>query len=197
MIEASGGPADATAAEADAQKVIDLHPFAAVGGPDADAGVLAGDGRRRDHLCRRLRAESCDQVEAAAPYLWPTGPNPEQADAHLVELVGKQLVGKNAEFGGDDACRAGARLRMGPGRNRDRRVQGAQRRVRPARGRVRRRDRDPVHLPVRHANVAEIATTAIARMKDAGVTTIMLSTDPLIPATSPRKRRRRTTSPSG
>ena len=108
-----------------------MEPFAAVGGPGqtpawwqelAAAGIVC--------MCGSL-AEPWDVVEDAAPYLWPTGPTPEQADAHLLELVGKQLVGKNAEFAGDDAMQAQDRgLRMDPGRDRDRRVHGAQRRVR-------------------------------------------------------------------
>ena len=53
IIEASGGPDDATAAQADALRAIDLEPFAVVGGPDHD-GVVPGDRRRRDRL-RRLR----------------------------------------------------------------------------------------------------------------------------------------------
>ena len=36
--------------------------------------------------------------------------NPQQADAHLVEMVGKQLVGKPAEFAGDEAMHSEERV---------------------------------------------------------------------------------------
>ena len=36
--------------------------------------------------------------------------NPQQADAHLVEMVGKQLVGKPAEFAGDEAMQCEERV---------------------------------------------------------------------------------------
>ena len=52
-IEASGGPDDATAAQADALRAIELKPFAVVGAPTTDA-VGPGD-RQRRHRLRRLR----------------------------------------------------------------------------------------------------------------------------------------------
>ena len=123
--------------------------------------------------------------QEAAPYLWPTGMAPEQADAHFAEMVGKQLVGKPAEFAGDEAMQQrGAGLRLDPGRDRDRRVHRAQRRLR---GDARQDEYDG-EIAARStylfdpARRAEIATTAVARMKEAGVTTVILSTDPLIPA---------------
>ena len=56
------------------------------------------------------RTESAEKVVENAPYWWPTGMNPEQADAHLAELVGKQLVGKPAEFAGDEALQTEERV---------------------------------------------------------------------------------------
>ena len=60
----------------------------------ADAGVVAGDRRRQDRVHVRSRGVARPRALDNAPYLWPTGPTPEQADSHLLELVGKQLVGK-------------------------------------------------------------------------------------------------------
>ena len=55
-------------------------------------------------------AEGWDVVEDAAPYLWPAAPAPEQADLLFAELVGKQLVGKPAEFAGDPELQAQERV---------------------------------------------------------------------------------------
>ena len=84
--------------------------------------VACGD-RRERREGRRRAPPTCGRPA------W----HPEQADIHLAEMVGKQLVGKPAEFAGDEAMHdRGAGVRLDPGRDRDRRVQGAQRRLRGA-----------------------------------------------------------------
>jgi hypothetical protein len=183
-IEATGGPADATAARADAQKVIDLEPFAAVNGPTqtpvywqelADAGILC--------LGNCSIAEKWDLVEDAAPYLWPTGPAPEQADEFFLELVGKQLVGKPAEFAGDPALQTEERVFGWVQAERETdefaaRVEEFERRLADEYGgEIAARSTYLFDI----ARGQEIATTVITRMKDAGVTTVLLSTDPLVP----------------
>ncbi len=183
-IEATGGPADATAAQADAQKAIDLKPFAAVGGPAQTPAYwqeLIAAGIVCVGACSL--AEPWDVVEDAAPYLWPTGPNPDQADAHLVEMVGKQLVDQPASFGGDDV------------NGQDRVFGWIQAETETGEYTARNdafdqklADEYGAEIATRYtyifdtARAAEIASTAIARMKDAGVTTVILSVDPFIPA---------------
>jgi hypothetical protein len=183
VVEASGSPSDATAAQADAQKVIDMGAFAAIGGPGQTPAwwqeiVAAGI------VCMCGTAESETASQDNAPYLWPTGPTPEQADAHLLELVGKQLVGKPAEYAGDPALQSEERVfgwvqaetETDEYRARNDAFDAALQEEYG--GEVAARSTylfDP-------ANSAEIATTVIARMKEAGVTTIIISTDPLIPA---------------
>jgi hypothetical protein len=183
-IEASGGPDDATAALADAQKVIDLKPFAAVGGPpqtpaywqELTAAKIVCVG-----TCSL--AETQETVAENAPYLWPTGPNPEQADAHLIELLGKQLVGKNAEFAGDPALQSKERVfgwvqaETETDEYKARNDAFEQRFSDEYDGEIKARQTylfDP-------GNAATIASSTIARMKEAGVTTIIMSVDPLIP----------------
>ena len=92
-IDATGGPADATAAQADAQKVIDLGAFAAIGGP-GQTPAWYQELVAAEIVCMCGSTESQANIERYAPYLWPLGPTPEQADAHFLELVGTQLVGK-------------------------------------------------------------------------------------------------------
>ena len=189
-IEASGGPADATAAQADAQKVDRHGRVRRDRWTRADAGVVAGDRRRQDHLHVRRRRVGDRAAHDNAPYLWPTGPTPEQADAHLLELVGKQLVGKKAEFAGDPALQAQDRVfgwvqaetETGEYKARNDAFDAA------AGGRVRRRGRGAAR---RTSSTRRTRPTSrrpsIARMKEAGVTTIIISTDPLIPAADHRR----------
>ena len=184
-IEATGGPADSTAAVADAQKVIDLKPFAAIGGPGqtpaywqavVDAGILCVGG------CSV--AEPWDAVEDAAPYLWPTAHAPEQADAHLVELIGKQLAGEPVSFAGDESLNGQERVfgwvqaETEAGEYAER-VEAATARLEEEYGVEFATTTSYIYDP---ANAAQIATTTVQRLKQAGVTTVVLSTDPLVPA---------------
>ena len=164
-----------------------MKPFAVLGGPDQTPA-----------WCQEIadRRASCASAAAAAPrarrrspktrpYLWPTGPTPEQADAHLVEMVGKQLVGKPAEFAGDDAmqtrsaCSAGSRPRPRPASTRSATTPSRSSSPNEYDG----------EIATRFTYLFDPAQAAGHRdhgrspgMKDAGVTTVILSTDPLIPA---------------
>jgi hypothetical protein len=185
VVEATGGPDDATAAQADARTIIDKDPFAVIGGP-AQTPVYWQEIVAADILCVGTcsLAEGWDTVEDAAPYLWPTGLAPEQADAHLAELVGNQLVGKPAEYAGDEEMQSTERVfgwiqaETETGEYTARNDAFDQLLEDEYGGEVVARS---TYL-FNPAAAAETATTVVTRMKDAGVTTIILSTDPLIPA---------------
>ena len=128
--------------------------------------------------------ENAEKVAENAPYWWPTGMNPQQADAHLVEMVGKQLVGKPAEFAGDEAMHSEERVfgwiqaETETDEYKARNDAFEEQLASEYDGEIATRFTylfDP-------SQAADIATTAIARMKEAGVTSIIISTDPLIPA---------------
>jgi hypothetical protein len=184
-IEASGGPADATAALADAQKVIDLKPFAAVGGPTQTPAYWQ-ELTAAKIICVGACsvAEGQENVEKNAPYLWPTGPTPEQADAHLIELLGKQLVGKNAEFAGDPALQSKERVFGWVQAE----TETDEYKARNDAFEQKFKDEYDGEIAARSTylfdpgNAATIASSVISRMKEAGVTTVILSVDPLIPA---------------
>lgn len=190
VLEATGGPGDATAAQADARTIIDKAPFAVLGGPAqtpvywqeiVDAGILC--------IGTCSLAEGWDNVEEAAPYLWPAGIAPEQADRHLSEMVGKQLVGKPAEFAGDPDLQSQERVfgwiqaERETGEFAARNDEFDRVLAEEYGGEVTTRSTylfDP-------AAAQETATTVVTRMKDAGVTTILMSVDPIIPATITRE----------
>ena len=183
-VEATGGASDATAALADARTVIDEQPFAVVGGPGqteaywqeiAAAGILCMGG------C--TLAEGWDNVEDAAPYIWPTGIAPEQADAHLAEMLGKQLVGKPASFAGDESLHDTERVfgwvqaETETGEYAARNDAFDQLLEDEYGGEIATRSTDLFDPGA----AQETATTVIARMRDAGVTTVILSVDPIVP----------------
>jgi hypothetical protein len=188
VVEASGLPDDATAAQADALRAIDLEPFAVIGTPTAAAWYqeISAAGI----VCVGCAtAETADKVADGAPYLWPTGMAPEQADAHLAEMVGKQLVGKPAEFAGDEAMHDQERVfgwiqaETETDEYKARNDAFEELLASEYDGEIATRFTylfDP-------AQGADIATTAIARLKEAGVTTVIISTDPLLPANITRE----------
>jgi len=184
IVEATGDGGDATAAQADARTVIDLKPFAVVGGP-TQTPVFWQEVTNAGILCvgNCSLAEGWDNVEGAAPYLWPTGPAPEQADVHLAEMLGKQLVGKPAEFAGDPELQDQERV-----------FGWVQAETETGEYAARNDEFDKVFAEEYEGEIAarstylfdpgaaqETATTVIARMRDAGVTTVILSVDPLVP----------------
>jgi hypothetical protein len=181
-ISATGGPDDATAAQADAQKVIDMKAFAAVGGPaQTPAWLNALVANKIVCMCGTAQPQAV--IEKAAPYLWPAGMTPEQADAHFLELVGKQLVGKKAQYAGDPALQSKTRVFGWVQAE----TQTDQYKARNDAFDAALKDKYNGEVKTRStyfydpSNAANIASTVIARMKQAGVTTILLSTDPLIP----------------
>jgi hypothetical protein len=182
IVKASGGPSDATAAQADAQKVVDMGAFAAIDGPGQ---TPAWQQELVDNkiVCMCGTTEVQPKVIASAPYLWPTGPTPEQFDSHFLELVGKQLAGKNAEFAGDEAMHSKPRV-FGYVQAETETGEYKQRVDAFAKNLKDEYDADIAATSTYlfdPNNAGQIAETVIARMKDAGVTTILFSGDPLIP----------------
>jgi len=186
VLEASGGPADATAAQADARTIIDMAPFAVLGGP-AQTPVYWQEIVDAEILCVGAcsLAEGWDAVEDAAPYLWPTGLAPEQADLHLAEMVGKQLVGQPASYAGDPAVQSKERV-----------FGWIQAETETGEYTARNDEFDRILLEDYGTEVVarstylfdpaaaqETAGAVVTRMKDAGVTTVILSVDPIIPKT--------------
>jgi hypothetical protein len=181
-IEATGGPTDATAAQADAQKVIDMKAFAAIGGPGQTPAWFQ-ELVAAKIICMCGTAQPQSVIEKSAPYLWPLGSTPEQADEHFAELVGKQLVGKKAQYAGSTELQ-----------NKTRVFGWVQAETETDQYKARNdafdkelADKYKGKVVARSTylfdanNAANIATTVIARMKQAGVTTVLISTDPLIP----------------
>ncbi|MCU1427682.1 MAG: hypothetical protein JWL83_1682 [Actinomycetia bacterium] len=184
-VDASGGPADHAAALADAVKIRQLKPFAVIGGP-----AQAPEFWRQMAKAKILCIGSCSvaaseiQVNANAPYVWPQGIAPEQDDDLLAEMVGKQLAGKNAVYAGDTKMHSKKRV-FGWIQAQTENGQFVKRNAR-----LFKELNDKYGVTVKAtvtylfdpSQAQNIARTVINKMKAAGVTTIMVSADPLIPA---------------
>jgi hypothetical protein len=182
-IKASGAPDDSVAAKADAIKVAtDLHAFASFGGP-GQTTAYAEELAARGVLCVGdcVIAEPQSFLERHAPYVWPTTASPEQASEHWAAFVGKQLAGGKAAHAGD-ALRSKRRV-FGVVHYDDdagtftKSVKHFEQLL--AGYGVKAAATVPYSLDLTTAQ--QDARTIIAKLKSAGVTSVILAGDPVFP----------------
>jgi Periplasmic binding protein len=184
-VKASGAPDDDVAAKADAIKVAtEVHAFASFGGP-GETTAYADELTARGVLCVGdcVIAEPQSFLQQHSPYVWPTVGSPEQASEHWAAFVGTQLAGRKASHAGD------------PGLARKRRVFGVVHyddasgtfrdsvrhfEQRLATYRVKPVVTVPYSLDL--ATAQQDARTIIAKLKSAGVTSVVLAGDPVFPS---------------
>jgi hypothetical protein len=183
-LRASGPPDDDVTARADAIKVAtEIKAFASFGGPSQTtvyADELAARGVMCVGDCTIAAPESF--LRSRAPYVWPTLPSPDQAAHHWAEFVGKELDGRRARFAGDSALRDEQR-RFGVVRYDDEpgtfdqsfarltdllRDQG-----------VELATQVPYQLDLESSQ--EAARAAIAALREADVTSVIIAGDPVFP----------------
>ena len=174
-IEATGGPTDATAAQADAQKVIDMKAFAAVGGP-AQTPAFFQELVAAKIMCMCATAQPQSVIESR-----------RRTSGRPGRLLNKRTsISPSSSASSSSARRcstvhraAGQDARwLGAGRNRDRPVLPA---TTPSTRRsptVQGQDRARSTYLYDANNAANIASTVIA---NEAITTVLISTDPLIP----------------
>ncbi len=184
----SGGPMDEVAARADAKAIADMKPFAVLNGAN-QTPVWAEEVVAEKMVCIGNCSLAVPQqtVEDSAPYLVGSGPTPEQAAQLTAEFVLNQLEGKQAEYGGDDVKTKDRVFGVAHYNTVDNQQGPAYEVLRDAltEGGVDIAADQEFQLDL--ARGQEIARTVIAKMKSAGVTTIIFTGDPLTPANLTRE----------
>jgi hypothetical protein len=187
VYEGTGNAIDEVAARADAVKIAqEIQPFAVWEGPlltDAFADELAAQGILNIGLAGGgFQPEYYDE---RSPYLLQVGQAPWQNRVHLAEYIGKRLAGDPAVHAGDESFQDQERkfgliyLTTGP---------QSEEIVEDFEADLAEYD---IELAVTESydnplDVSAMAPGAIAKMKDAGVTSVILTGDPLTPATFTR-----------
>ncbi len=183
-VKASGAPDDDVAAKADAIKVAtEVHAFASFGGP-GQTTAYADELAAREVLCVGdcVIAEPQSFLDSHAPYVWPTVASPEQASEHWAAFVGKQLARRKAVHAGDKALRSHRRV-FGVVHYDDdagtfaKSVTHFERRL--ATYHVKPAATVPYALDITTAQ--QDARNVIAKLKSAGVTSVILAGDPVFP----------------
>jgi len=182
--KATGSPSDAAKAKADALAIASMKPkpFAVLGGP-TQAPEFSDQLAAEHIICIGTCSLATPERFSAErqPYLWGTGPSPEQAARLAAEMVGKLFRGK-AERAGDPAMRSRPRvyglLHYDTPDGRQRRLFETLRDDLASRG-VKLATDVEYFLDIPKAQ--ENARTVVSKLKAAGVTTVIFTGDPLMP----------------
>lgn len=180
----SGASDDVEAAKADAIAIAEMEPFAVIGGPGQATTPFATELAARGIVCgpNCTLSEPEAIVEENAPYMFGPGPTPDQAAALTAEMVGKLVAPGKAELAGDEATRGKDRVYAllhydTPG--------GDHQPVFEALSDSLEENGIELATDIRFeldlATAQENARTIIARLEEAGVTTVLYYGDPFTP----------------
>lgn len=178
---ATGQATDEVAARADATTIAeDIKPFAVWGGPILTT-AFEDELAARKVLCIDCGpATSYDQMSKNGPYLWTLGSIPEQTQTHVVEYISKQLASGDAEHAGDPAMQTQPRkfglIYLTTNSESERVEANFEKNL----------DDNGVQLAekVAYKSPVDLQTDApqlIAKLKAAGVTSVIFSGDPVAP----------------
>jgi hypothetical protein len=179
--EGTGLATDEVAARADATRIAEeLKPFAVVGGP-ALTSAFADELAARQILCVGCTpGQPQEFYETRDPYVWGIDGSADQKQQLVVEWITKQLVGKNAVHGGDavkDLPRTFGHVYLeSSGASKDLADQLA---ARMQEAGAPLAEQIPYQLDP--ATIQQTAIQVITKLKAAGVTTVILSGDPVAP----------------
>ncbi len=168
FVEASGSILDPVAARADAVEAASKQPFAVLGGP------LLGSAWTDELHARGIVCLFCPGIDDPEPSAFGILPKGSQIDAHVAAYVKAKLVGRPAEFAGDDL------------KDEDRKFgilnQGSDGATNRMKGHLEDEGVDvaaTVAYPLDPTRAQELAASGIARLKDAGVTSVIVHSDPI------------------
>jgi hypothetical protein len=181
----TGAGDDVAAAQADAIAIAERDPFAVTGGPNQAFNVFAAELASRGIICGPFCALASPEAVLAEyePLLWGAGPTPDQAAALASEAIGNLAGPGKAELAGDEALREQDRVyALLHYDNPD----GDYELVFEAfKDQLAENDIElatDIEFTLDLARAQENARTIITQLKEAGVTTVLYTGDPLTPA---------------
>ncbi len=178
----TGGPSDPVTAKADADAIADMKPFAVLSGPN-QTPVWSQELAARHVMCLGQCSLAVPQktVVDSSPYIMSGGPTPEQAGLLTAKFVTEQLKGKKAQYGGSAVQDKTRVFGVTHYDTVDGQQASAYANLKQALtdGGVKIAADLPFQLDL--ARGQENARTMIAKLKEAGVTTVIYTGDPLTP----------------
>jgi len=179
--EGTGGARDEVAARADAIAIAEqYHPFAVLNGPDLTS-AFADELAAREILCIGCTpGQPPDFYTDRDPYVFGLDGSAIQKQTHVLEFLQKQIIGKNAEHGGDavkDQPRVFGYVYL--------ESSGASGDLASTLGASMEALGAPFAESISYEldpfTIQQTAALVISRMKAAGVTTIVFNGDPVAP----------------
>lgn len=182
FFEGSGNIADPVSARADAVQIAEeFEPFMVWGGPTL-TNAFAEELAARGIPCLGCGpGQDYEFYESNDPTMWSLNMGPNQTNLMVADFVAGQLAGKPAEHAGDEALAGEERVfgRLW--------IESSEQSVRlneSFEGYLADQGVElaaSVSYALNPATIQESAASAIARLKDAGVTTVLFSGDPVAP----------------
>jgi len=180
----TGASDNVETAKADAIEIADMEPFAVIGGPGQATGPFAAELAKEGIVCgpNCTLSEPESILEDNLPYMWAPGPTPDQAASLAAEMVGKLVAPGKAELAGDEETRAQDRVYAllhydTPGGDHQE-IFEALRDDLADNGVELATD---IRFELDLATAQEDARTMVARLEEAGVTTVLYYGDPFTP----------------
>lgn len=172
FVEASGAMLDPVTARADAVEAASHEPFLVLGGPLL-SGTWTEELHARDIIC-----VACPGASGTEPTAFGIVPSESQTRRHVVSYVSAKLAGKPADFAGGDLAereRVFGLLSLAQS-------EGDEEQAADLRDDLAEEGADVAHVstfPLDPGRAQELAVNEIAKMKDAGVTTVIVEADPI------------------
>jgi hypothetical protein len=179
--EGTGIATDEVAARADAAAIVEkYHPFAVLGGP-ALTSAFADELANNKTVCIGCTpGQPPEFYSDRDPYVWGLDGSQIQKQTHVLEFIQKQLIGKNAEHGGDvvktQPRKFGLLYLESSGAAKDLADSFA-----AGMTSIGAPLADVVAYQLDPATIQQQASQVITKLKTSGVTTIIFSGDPVAP----------------
>jgi hypothetical protein len=180
----TGPGSDTTAAKADAIAIADKKPFAVLGGPGQSTTVFADELAHRGVACLGTCALAMPTkiTEQNKPFIMTDTLSPEQSAQLTAEFVGKQLGTGKAKFAGNDATKNKNRVYGIVHYNTpDGQYTGLFNDLKAGLKKYGITAKADQSFFLDLSRAQEIARTVITKLKDAGVTTVVYTGDPVMP----------------
>ena len=179
--ESTGLANDEVTARADAQRIVEEYkPFAVIGGP-ALTNAFGDELAARETPCISCGSGTAQWFADRDPYVWALDGSAEQKQVHVVEFIGNQLAGKPASHAGQALMadtRSFAVVYEESGGAESKRLADLMA------ARMTEVGAEPaLMLPYKldPGTIQQQASQVVAKLKAAGITTVVLSTDPVAP----------------
>lgn len=177
---ATGVANDEVSAKADATAIAEMEPFAVWGSPAFAGKPFAEELAAQQVLCLCTGGGDAKFVQERAPYLVTLVPSVTQGTLLLAEFVGKRLLGGKAEHSGDfvDVDRKIGLVYLSTTAESQNQAETLNKTIKDNYG---GELADLVPYTIDPATLQEQAATIIARLKSAGITTVIFVGDPVAP----------------